>query len=58
MKERTPTDGKPYYCQLCACGFAEYLACELPDCKLESEAEARKRQQQRQALRRILLPKP
>ena len=44
MNERTPTDGKPYYCSLCGCGFGEYLACEMPDCKLESERKAKLRQ--------------
>lgn len=37
------TDGKPYYCRLCGGGFGEYIACEMPDCELESETEARKR---------------
>ena len=41
--EPTPTNGKPYYCALCGAGFGEYLACELPDCELESEDEARER---------------
>lgn len=43
MSERKPNDGRPYYCVLCGCGFGEYLACELPDCKLETEAEAQDR---------------
>lgn len=43
MKPRTPTDGRPFYCRLCACGFDEFLACEEPDCELESEREAVKR---------------
>ena len=43
-KDRTPRDGKPYYCVKCKMGFAEYIACELPDCELESEASAEMRQ--------------
>lgn len=42
-KERTPTDGEPYYCALCGLGFAEFMACEEPDCKLEDWETARKR---------------
>ncbi len=38
--ERTPTDGKPYYCKVCGMGFDEFLACEEPDCALEGEADA------------------
>lgn len=44
MLDRTPTDGRPYYCHECGSGFGEYLACDLPDCRLESEADALKRQ--------------
>jgi hypothetical protein len=44
MDDRTPRDGQPYYCVKCECGFAEYMACELPDCELESEASAEMRQ--------------
>ena len=36
----TPTNGRPYYCVKCGLGFQEYMACELPDCELESEASA------------------
>lgn len=39
-EERTPKDGKPYYCVKCSMGFDEYLACELPDCELENIASA------------------
>jgi hypothetical protein len=39
----TPTNGKPFYCTKCDMGFGEYMACELPDCKLESEEEAQAR---------------
>lgn len=37
--------GKPYYCNLCGCGGPEVVACEEPDCEMESkeEAEARRR---------------
>lgn len=40
---RSPTDGYPYYCKLCGFGFGEYMACELPDCELESHEDAEKR---------------
>jgi hypothetical protein len=43
MSDRTHNDGRPYYCAECGLGFGEFLACELPDCKLESEADALKR---------------
>lgn len=44
MNEPTPTNGKPYYCRVCGLGFGEYLACEEPCCKLESERDAKSRQ--------------
>lgn len=37
---RTSRDGKPFYCVKCKLGWYEYMACELPDCELESEASA------------------
>ena len=40
----TPTNGKPFYCIKCNMGFQEYMACELPDCELESKASAEARQ--------------
>lgn len=43
MTDRTPTNGRPYYCKTCGLGFPEYMACEEPDCELESEEEARRR---------------
>jgi hypothetical protein len=49
MTDRTPYDGQPYYCALCGMGLAEFYACELPDCELESQAQARARQQQKLA---------
>jgi len=42
--ERTPSDGLPYYCRACGAGFGEFMACELPDCKLEDRADAQARQ--------------
>jgi hypothetical protein len=51
MPERTAKDGKPFYCKLCGCGFGEYLACEMPDCELESEKDAEKRLGKRKAVR-------
>lgn len=50
--ERTPTDGKPYYCALCGCGFGEFLACELPDCQLETDRKALNRASRAKANRR------
>lgn len=44
MDNRTPTDGKPFYCVKCKMGYGEYIACDLPDCELESEASAEMRQ--------------
>lgn len=43
LEEKPWLNGKPYYCALCGLGMAEYLACELPDCLLETEAEAQAR---------------
>lgn len=43
MDKRHYLDGKPYYCALCGLGFDEFMACEEPDCKLESEEEAQER---------------
>lgn len=40
MTGRTPRDGKPFYCVNCGAGYGEYVACELPDCKLEGEESA------------------
>ena len=39
---RTPYDGRLFYCDLCG---LEYLACELPDCELESVVDAQVRKQ-------------
>lgn len=36
-------NGKPYYCQTCGLGMAEYLACEDGCCELESETQAQLR---------------
>ena len=40
---RAPYDGKPFYCAACGMGYAEYLACEEPECQLEPEKAARDR---------------
>lgn len=40
---RSPYDGQPFYCALCGAGFGEYMACEEPDCELETKDEAEKR---------------
>jgi len=45
-EQRTPYDGKPFYCAECGLGLGEYLACELPFCKLESDVKANARRQQ------------
>lgn len=58
MKERTPIDGKPYYCADCGLGFGEFLACELPNCRLESEAEALKRATRLQARKQARTDEP
>lgn len=42
--EKPWLNGKPYYCVLCGFGGAEYMACEMPDCTLETEADAQARQ--------------
>jgi hypothetical protein len=47
MSGRTPYDGEPFYCARCGLGFGELMACEEPDCELESEEKARDRQQQK-----------
>jgi hypothetical protein len=39
----TYLSGRPYYCDLCGAGYAEYIACEMPDCMLESVDAARAR---------------
>lgn len=39
--DRTPYDGKPYYCETCGLGFAELVACEEPGCRLEDDVTAR-----------------
>lgn len=38
-------DGKPYYCALCGLGFDEFLACEEPDCRLETVERAQERKE-------------
>ena len=40
---RSHYDGEPFYCALCGLRFGEYLACEMPDCQLESEQIALER---------------
>lgn len=42
--DRTPYDGRSFYCITCGCGFGEFMACEEPDCELETTAEAERRQ--------------
>ena len=40
---REPYDGEPYYCEVCGLGFGEYVACEMPDCRLETVEKAQAR---------------
>lgn len=35
--------GRPFYCRLCGAGYGEYIACEMPDCSLESVEDAQER---------------
>jgi hypothetical protein len=50
MSERSPYDGKPYYCADCGLGLREFYACEWPTCKLESEEIAAARAWERAAV--------
>lgn len=45
MTDRTPYNGRQYYCIKCGLSFGEFIACELPDCTLESWSEAQRRAQ-------------
>lgn len=49
MAERTPYDGKPYYCIDCGLGWNEYMACGEFDCLLETPGDALERAQKHQA---------
>ena len=40
---RAPTDGQPFYCEVCGAGWGEFIACEMPDCSLETVEEAETR---------------
>ena len=42
-------NGQPYYCKTCGAGGGERMACEEPDCELETAEEARRRIDSRQA---------
>jgi hypothetical protein len=48
-QQRMPYDGEPYYCALCGLGLGEFMACEEPDCRLESKDDAIKRKRLREA---------
>lgn len=50
MTQRTPHDGKPYYCGFCGIGYYEYLVCEDGGCELESREDAEDRQAANKAL--------
>lgn len=57
-EDRSPFDGRPYYCIDCGCGYGEFLACELPNCRLENPTRAQKRKQnhrRREAYKRLRL---
>lgn len=49
MEDRHSKDGRPFYCAECGLGFGEFLACEEPDCRLETDEEAAKRAPRRVA---------
>lgn len=53
IPDRTPYDGKPYYCRSCGCGWNEWLQCEQPECPLEPEAEAHAQARAAEHQRRI-----
>lgn len=53
MTNRSPYDGRPYYCIVCGDGFGEFVSCELPDCTLESEADALLRQRRKRHIEAI-----
>jgi hypothetical protein len=46
--DRHTYDGRPFYCADCGVGWGEFMACEEPDCRLESEAEAQRRRREKQ----------
>jgi hypothetical protein len=47
VNEPTPNNGRPFYCATCGAGFGEFLACEEPDCQLETARQAKTRQRAR-----------
>ena len=47
--QRTPYDGKPYYCIFCGLGLGEYYACEDVRCRLETEEAAIERRDRKLA---------
>lgn len=50
MTQRDPYDGQPFYCEVCGFGFDEFMACEEPDCVLESVETAQLRQRRRKPM--------
>jgi hypothetical protein len=40
--ERSPYDGRPYYCADCGLGYGEWLACDEA-CSIETEHDAQER---------------
>lgn len=49
----TPNNGRPYYCNTCGLGYAEYVCCDEQDCKLESEQEAQVRQTKHEKISKL-----
>jgi len=52
-----PYDGMPYYCIVCGLGLAEVMACEEPDCRLESMETAQARACRRRSRETAAQPK-
>lgn len=42
-QEKPWLNGEPYYCAKCGAGGGERMACEEPDCELETAETARSR---------------
>lgn len=47
IEQARNTPQQKRYCVLCGLGFGEFMACELPDCRLESDEEVAERLQLR-----------
>lgn len=51
MKQRTPYDGLPFYCDTCGMGLQEVMACEDGDCVMENAEAALDRQRRKREAR-------